>query len=191
MGDKGLDAGNVAFADHLKIVKTALERLAAELNAAQTDYTVRIHTPEIDETGMITDPVFGMIDTAELAILDLSASSSSVMYELASLHALGIPTIPIGMQSKDGDSLPFYLRHVYATIVESFDERTLYDALRQKVANVVGRGRFGALSENPITNYYGLPLVDASASTTGNWLFPQFCSPRYQISGRHFFGSGS
>jgi hypothetical protein len=167
MGGRKKDPASLAFSKHIGRLKEAIDRISDELNIEQSQWTVRSDTPVLDDTGMIEQRVFGIIDRAELGIMDISADSPSVMYELAMLHALGIPTIPISFRGNDGKRVvPFYLRGTYQAVVESFEVEELYQILRPMVRNVVFGGASGSdPNMNPMTAYYGLPLVDISAST--------------------------
>lgn len=167
MGGQALDPAGLPFAQHLGNMRLALDRVADEINQEQSAYTVRIQTPELDDAGMITSRVFGLLDTAELGVMDVSAGSPSVMYELAMLHALGIPTIPVVFRDADGRrNVPFYLKDSYQAVVDSFDVDALYERLAPMVRMVVRGGDAGAdPTMNPMTAYYTLPMVDISAST--------------------------
>lgn len=167
MGGARRDPAGLLFADHIGNMAAALRRIADEINQEQSALLVKVHTPELDDAGMITARVFGLIDTAELGVMDVSAGSPSVMYELAMLHALGVPTIPVVFRQADGARhVPYYLKDTYQAVVEGFDSDSLYAVLGAKVRNVITGSAAGAdPSQNPMTGYYGLPLVDISAST--------------------------
>jgi len=167
MGGRKKDPGGLSFSKHIGNMKSAIDRIADELNAEQTQWTVRVDTPELDEAGMIEPRVFGLLDRAELGIMDISAGSPSVMYELAMLHSLGIPTIPISFREADGSrKVPFYLKGTYQAVVDSFEVDALFEQLAPIVRTVVVGGNLGSdPTMNPMTAFYGLPLVDISAST--------------------------
>lgn len=168
MGNKGLDAAGMPFSDHLPNLLTVLTRISRELEAADPSLSIRLHTPMLeDESGTITSRIFGMIDGAELGIMDISAGSPSVMYELAMLHALGTPTIPVMLRAPDGSAkLPFYLKDTYAAYVADYSESSLYEVLRDKVRTAITGGGGGAdPAMNPMTGFYGISLVDVSATT--------------------------
>lgn len=163
MGGRQKDPEGLLFSHHIGNLKRSLLRIADELNRDQSEVTVRVYTPELDDAGMITSRVFGLLDTAELGIMDVSAGSASVMYELAMLHALGTPTIPVLFSNSKS---PYYLKETYQARVDSFEEGHLYEKLRAMVRTVVVGGGLGSdPAMNPMTTYYGLPMVDISAST--------------------------
>ena len=167
MGGTQQDAYGLPFADHIKRLKAAVERAANEITQENGAPNIKIYTPELDDSGMITSRVFGILDTAELGIMDVSAGSPSVMYELAMLHALGIPTIPVVMPDKDGSpQSSFYLQGTYQAVVKSFEEEVLFAKLMPMLKTVIFGDDAGMNpAANPMSEYYGLPLVEASAST--------------------------
>lgn len=152
---------------HIGNIKKAVERITKEIEDQRDDLLFQINTPEVNETGEITQRIFGMIDTADLGIIDISANSPSVMYELAMLHALGIPTIPIQLRDGNGElKNPYYLRGTYTAGVNTFEVDALYDELKEKIQNVTTGESLGSdYSNNPMTEYYGLHMIDVSAST--------------------------
>ena len=167
MGGTQQDVHGLPFADHIQRLKAAVERAATEIVQENGAPNIKIYTPELDDSGMITSRVFGILDTAELGIMDVSAGSPSVMYELAMLHALGIPTIPVVMPDKDGSpQSSFYLQGTYQAVVESFEEEVLFAKLMPMIKAVIFGDDAGMNpAANPMSEYYGLPLVEASAST--------------------------
>lgn len=167
MGNSEPDGAGLPYSDHLKNIWSALNRIRVEIEATDPSIHIRLNQPELDETGMITNRVFGMIDGAELAIMDVSAGSPSVMYELAMLHALGTPCIPVMLKVADGKAkVPFYLKDTRMAQVSAFTEQALYKALGDKVRTAIKGGGPGAdPSRNPMTDFYDLPLVDISATT--------------------------
>lgn len=169
MGDPSYDGARVRFNDHIKNIKEAAEQCFKDLQGEFPAVNVVLHTPDVDEFGSIPDTVFNMISFAELGILDLSANSPSVMYELTLMHALGIPIIPVHLRGKVKErngKLPFYLQHEYCLIVDNYRIPTLVEGLRAKIrAGLQLKILGGEGNNNPLTRYFGVPLVDASAST--------------------------
>lgn len=168
MGNDNLDAAGESFSSHLPNLTNVLKRIKDEIEETDKTINIRIQTPEVDESGMITNRIFGMIDGAELAIMDVSAGSAGVMYELAMLHALGTPTIPVVLRDTEGKrKTPFYLKDSYCAVVSNFGEGVLYERLSSMVRTAVyGGGGPGANpAMNPMTAFYDMALVDASATT--------------------------
>lgn len=167
MGGDKTDPNGLPFSEHIGNLEQAIAKIAEEINQEQRIWHIRSDTPELDEAGMIEPRVFGLLDRAELGVMDVSAGSPSVMYELAMLHSLGVPTIPVAIRVPEQPlRVPFYLRGTYMADVDSFGAEVLYDRLGPMIRAVVMGGVPGANpAMNPMTAYYGLPLVDISAST--------------------------
>lgn len=102
MGNDKLDAAGDSYHTHIPNIVSALERIRDEIASSASSIYIRILHPNYKGSGMINDNVFSMINDAELAIMDVSAGSPNVMYELAMLHALGTPTIPVLLGDANG-----------------------------------------------------------------------------------------
>jgi hypothetical protein len=166
MGDSADDGAGVPFGDHIGNICAAIETLRPELEAESTEWRIEVHNPEVKELGLISSTVFRMISYAELGILDLSKNSPSVMYELTLMHALGIPTLPVMLRGQhDPADLPFYLTQQYCVFVENFRVETLVEALRPNLRSFLTGTIFALKASNPLTDHFGVPLVDASATT--------------------------
>ena len=102
-----------------RATRMVLNRLGQELGAAMPECMV------IEPPNYVTDipeAVFSHIMHCDLAIADISTGSPNVLYELALLHANGVPVILIGEP-------PFYLTQMVGLIVEDFQSETLFAAL--------------------------------------------------------------
>lgn len=169
MGNKSFDGSRVRFSDHISNLKLAVSKCWEVIEQDYPEFSLAIHHPEIDEFGSIPETVFNMISFAELGLLDLSAETPSVMYELTLMHALGIPVVPIHLKKRvkqKNGKLPFYLQHEYCLIVSDFKVETLVDALMPKLHAALSLEILGAdRKNNPLTRFFGIPLIDASAST--------------------------
>ena len=155
-----------------RAIKNALDALLkdgglapAALKAQDDWWTVRI-PEELDGAG-IAAGVFAEIDAADLIVLNITPKdeaaanfSPNVFYELGFLHALGVPYLLV---RREGTSVPFYLADSRIHTVQDFTEDSLKAALREplrKFINDLGTD----FSGNPITDFYGLPVVDISAA---------------------------
>jgi len=172
MGDKSDDGAGVSFDQHLSNLAKATHAIAKKIHSEHSRFNIRVLNPDVQDVGTISERVFSMIDRAELGLVDVSAASQSVMYEVAFLHALGTPVIPITIKPKKPDDTQhvrkpsFYLKQEYIAVVSDFKVETLTKALEPKIRSVLGLDSvFPNQASNPITNYYGLPLMDVSATT--------------------------
>ena len=168
MGKSQDDGAGVPLDRHIGNIALAIGRLKDDLEAKFENVRIEVLNPEVPAFGPIPERVFTMISYAELGILDLSQHSPSVMYELALMHALGIPTLPVLLPSTvdKAQQLPFYLTQDYSAFVDNFEVETLGAALGPRIElAIAGNGLDPQTWSNPLTNYYGIPLVDASATT--------------------------
>lgn len=167
MGDRTNDGSGVLFSNHIPNIRKAVENCKQTLEAEFKSFRIQIHTPEVQEFGSIDENIFNLIQFAELGILDVSANSPSVMYELTLMHALGIPIIPMHLKAKIVENkIPFYLTHDYSALVSNYRVKTLAKELLPKIRAAIQTDNLGAdHKNNPLTRYFGLPLIDASATT--------------------------
>lgn len=163
MADREGDAG-VPISQHLPNIARAL-RTCNDL-FAQRGVAVQFHPVSAHDfpTGDIPEFAFLSIDQADLAIVDISQRSPNVFYELSMLHALGRPTILIDNKATVGD-LPFYLRRTKVIGVDDFSVEQVAPALMETLSTYVSSGSFLAARSNPIEQFYGSALVDASAAS--------------------------
>jgi len=169
MGSGDDDGAGVSLQDHLLNMSNAVIQIANRINEEVDTQRITVLNPSVEEIGTIKDRVFEMIDRAELGIIDVSTGSPSAMYELTLLHALGIPVIPISLKKPKAPitiPLPFYLRPEYAVMLEDYSQASLEKALEPKIRVAIGLdASVSDHTTNPITNFYGLPLMDVSATT--------------------------
>lgn len=114
----------------------------------------------------ITEFVFTRIDDADLAVADITTRSPSVMYELAYFHALGTPIIVLDYNNVSAASTPFYLKGVNLLRVSDFDVDSLTSALNERFQKFFDPEDFQNFSTNPITSFYGAPLMEISGAAT-------------------------
>lgn len=123
-----------------------------------------IYSPT-DNGNDIEGYVFSQIDNSELAVADISGRSPSVMYELAYFHALGTPVILIDDLDNRGSSIPFYLRGIIV-VRSKFDIPSLVESLTERLNIFFNGHKRQDFTTNPITKFYGAPLVEISGATT-------------------------
>lgn len=130
-------------------------------------HTVKVHVPEGQAEQEIVGNILRLLDSADLVVLDLSQKNSksdraNVFYELALVHALGIPALLV---VKEGDQVPFYARTSTQYRVANFNLSTLADALRAPLREFLDlENRTTSFSNDRVSQYYGLPIVDISAA---------------------------
>lgn len=114
----------------------------------------------------ITEYVFTRIDDADLAVADITSRSPSVMYELAYFHALGTPIIVLDDSGRADDALPFYLKGTNVLRITAFDVESLTTALSERIHRFFDENEFQDFGANPITSFYGAPLMEISGAST-------------------------
>lgn len=171
MGNPRTDGAGLTFNDHMTNMAAAIERIIKEYNEQNPDgrYRPILLDPSREAIGTITDRVFSMIERSELGIFDCSNASPSAMYELTLMHALGKPVIPIAFREPavaEARTLSHYIKDDYSLLVNSFTKDALYEGLSGKIDLMLSGGdtTLNAAS-NAISKYYGLPLLDVSATT--------------------------
>lgn len=128
-------------------------------------FTVRV-PEELDSADIVTG-VFSEIDAADLIVLNITPKdqaagsfSPNVFYELGFLHALGIPYLLVRLE---GTPAPFYVSGSRIHTVADFGIESLKSAFREPLRKFLIDASTD-LSVNPITDFYGLPVVDISAA---------------------------
>lgn len=171
MGNTRSDGAGLTFDAHLPNIVAVIQRIISEYEAEQREdgYRLEILDPSREAVGQITDRVFSMIDRSELGVFDCSNAAPGAMYELTLMHALGKPVIPIAFsepQNNEARTLPHYLKDDYGILVGTFSQVELYEKLSEKFQLLLaGEDDTLNASMNAISRFYGLPLLDVSATT--------------------------
>lgn len=127
-----------------------------------------VHVPEGLRGQEIVQRVLRQLDTADLVIFNFTpkagraGNSANVFYELALVHALGIPTIMI---QAGRQRLPYYVVTTDVHQVKDFEPATLADALRKPLLDFLDTDNSqGNFTNDRVTRFYGLPIADISAA---------------------------
>jgi hypothetical protein len=117
---------------------------------------------DLHGSGNIPEEVFDAIDHSDLVIADLSGNRQAVTYELALAHALGIETILVS----DSGKINFYLNQfrIIQNIDFSADAISSHE-LAAGIDNWIDKRNKLFDSNNPLKNFYGVPLPDISAAS--------------------------
>lgn len=113
--------------------------------------------------------VLTWLDVADLVIVNLTplegpagkSPSSNAYYELGLVHALGLPVI---LLAQEGTDVPFYFRTSRYYEVADFTVPVLVEALRNPIQRFLVPANSNSFSDNRVTQFYGLPIVDISAA---------------------------
>ncbi len=152
------------FAGQTAAIKEGAEKALAAVKFPQP-FEVRI--PDTLAGSNIVQDVFHKIDTADLAIADISNRSPNVFYEIALFDTLGTPTIMLEKTAggKKLLPLPFYWQHSRVHQIAKFSPATIAKKLRDVFRNFVSGDDPLNLTANPITEFYDVPLIDLSAAS--------------------------
>ena len=158
---------------HCVTIKKALEKLLEKdefterlENCGYSSFTVT--APEHLQGNRIANEVFRVLDKADIVVLDLSARagtaapSPNVMYELALVHALGLPYV---LMSSTPDPSPFYVSHDRVRRVDYTDHAAIIATLQGPFAAYLDPDKSENFADNVVSSYYdNAALIDISAA---------------------------
>ncbi|AXI47839.1 hypothetical protein C1J03_18575 [Sulfitobacter sp. SK012] len=169
-----LDESGLSNATHIPNIAAATRRVLAQHTANGAPEWDVIIPP--NHTGDIPPHIFANIMHCDIAIADLSNASPNVFYELAILHANGIPVILLTERDTE-DKQPknvFYTVQSNLTVVDDYSEAAIERALitpagtgAQPVLEQLAFAQRNVHRSNPISNYFGGVHLINVASTTG------------------------
>lgn len=180
MSEGVFDEDTIELSEHIPNIARAVEVVYRQLTA-RNDLNlpdVQIHEPPDAPGDDIPRGVFSFIMHCDFAIADISTASPNVMYELAMLHANGVPVI---LLARDGDQV-FYLNQNNCLSLDNFKSETVEAALAGRSFDDTPRP--GPLEQlltvgqaktfwNPITKHFGgVHMINVAAATgvaTGNF----------------------
>ena len=168
-----MGAGTALEAQNCMRIKAALVALLE-----QPDFTERllkcgylsfsVMAPEHLQGNRIANEVFRVLDKADIVVLDLSARagtaapSPNVMYELALVHALGLPYV---LMSSTRDPSPFYVSHDRVRQVDYDDHAAIIATLQGPFAAYLDPDNREDFADNVVSGYYdGAAVIDISAA---------------------------
>lgn len=152
------------ISQHMRAIKQALDTVLPAC-VKPSELESNVFTPE-DGGSEIETYVFNRIDSADLAVADITARSPSVMYELAFFHALGTPVIILDYDDGAGGKVPFYLRGANILRVPDFEVETLEKAFEGRLRMFFDETDDQDFALNPLTRFYSAPLVEAAGAAT-------------------------
>ena len=165
--------GNSLGAQNCLMIKKALEILLAEpildenlKKAGFQQFTVT--APEQLQGNRIANEVFRQLDNADLVIIDMSSRSKTkqpspnVMYELALVHAMGLPFMLI---SSSVDPVPFYIAHDRIHHANYANVDDIRSELRQSFISFLDNNSNQNFADNVVSSFYdGAAVIDISAA---------------------------
>lgn len=168
-----MGAGTGGEEPHCVTIKKALEKLLEKPdfterleNCGYSSFTVT--APEHLQGNRIANEVFRVLDKADIVVLDLSARgntaapSPNVMYELALVHALGLPYV---LMSSTPDPSPFYVSHDRVRQVDYTDHAAIIATLQGPFSAYLEPDKSENFADNVVSSYYdNAALIDISAA---------------------------
>ena len=168
-----MGAGTALESQHCVLIKAALVALLK-----QPDFEERLSdcgyeffnvtAPEHLQGNRIANEVFRVLDKADIVVLDLSARagtaapSPNVMYELALVHALGLPYV---LMSSTPHPSPFYVSHDRVRQVDYADPKAIIATLQGPFAAYLDPNNREKFADNVVSSYYdGAAVIDISAA---------------------------
>ena len=151
-------------------IRDALEALLTEdevqaLLDERAIVSTDIRVPEGQSQAEIVENVLSLLDTADLVVFNLTPKASNpdranVFYELGLVHALGIPSMAVVL---DSAAVPFYAWTMSQSRVPDFEVETLADALRAPLRDFLRR-EVSFVNDRVSQFYRNVPIVNISAA---------------------------
>jgi len=151
------DGQGIELATRTSVIKRGVEEIVRQKALSQA----HVKAPDDLRGSTIATDVFAQLDAADLVVADLSACSPNVLYELAFVDSLGLPTVLV---CDDDTDIPFYFRGLRVQKLPAITPETVAHALEDLiVAMATGSGEHDLFS-NPLRDFYRAAVVDISAA---------------------------
>ena len=157
-----------------QIILQAIESILASPDASEFLKAGQIkehfvHIPENFQDAEIIHGVLSKLDIADLAVVNISPreeengfSNSNVFYELGLIHALGIPTILIAINTTP---IQFYFNTSRIAFVDVMNFVEIEKKLKPLLIGFINPGNDDNYAFNRVMQFYdNLPIVDISAA---------------------------
>jgi hypothetical protein len=142
---------------------------------------LKVETPDSSLVGNIMNQVMKSCDRAPLVVADTTGNNPNVLYEMALLDAMGRACIPVkirgtaaagqdldiaagkgGAQPKD--TMPFDRAAYRYFELDRNHTAAAQERMKQAVAGALQIREKGELFENPLTDFFGVPLSSFSSA---------------------------
>jgi hypothetical protein len=139
-----------------------------------------VQTPDLNRPSNIMHQVIECCDRATLVIANTSGNNPNVLYEIAALDAMGRACIPVmivedneprasvvngGPQPQDQRMAFDRAAYRHFTIYRAAARRSETDrVLKETISNVLHIHEQGGIFDNPLTDFYGVPLSSFSSA---------------------------
>ena len=125
-----------------------------------------VSTPSFPKIGNVMDQVIQACDRAPLVVANLTGNNPNVLYEMAVLDAMGRACVPVKIGDDadvEKDKVPFD-RAAYRAFVIPREKKAAIAALTGPIEDVLTRHAKGIPYQNPLTDYFGVPLSAFSSA---------------------------
>lgn len=149
---------------HIDLLKWLAYEVIAKI-LEKEDFEV--FTPDVPAAGNIMHHIIRSCDRAQIVVADTTGNNPNVLYEMAVLDAMGRACIPIkilGVEKIEKDFMPFDRAQYRYFEIEPKDTKKAIKTLEPVINWALQAQQAGDLLENPLTDYFGVPLSSFSSS---------------------------
>ncbi|WP_048120580.1 STING domain-containing protein [Methanosarcina vacuolata] len=126
-----------------------------------------VFTPDVPEFGNIMHHIIRSCDRAQLVIADVTGNNPNVLYEMAIIDAMGRPCVPVKIRdvADNEKDLQLFDRAQYRHFeINARETEEAINKLGPVIHKVLQARQDGDLIENPMTDYFGIPLNSMSSA---------------------------
>jgi hypothetical protein len=140
-----------------------------------------VETPDSSLVGNIMNQVIKSCDRAPLVVADTTGNNPNVLYEMAILDAMGRACIPVKIRGTPAagqdldiaagmgrvqpkDTMPFDRAAYRYFELDRNDTAAAQEKMRQAIIGALQIRQKGDLFENPVTDFFGVPLSSFSSA---------------------------
>ena len=162
---------NPSKKENCLIIKEALESVLEKLTDSLLKASFRdfsVIAPEELKGNRIANEVFRQLDNADFVVIDMSSrgetkqSSPNVMYELALVHAMGLPFMLV---TSSTDPIPFYVGQDRVLPINYSNIEQLEDTLQKSLSSFLDIESNQNFTDNVVAEFYsGAAIIDISAA---------------------------
>jgi hypothetical protein len=149
---------------HIKLLKWLAHDVVAKILENEN---FEVFTPDVPESGNIMHHIIRSCDRAQLVVADITRNNPNVLYEMAIIDAMGRPCIPVkirDVEDNEKDLQPFDRAQYRHFEINAYETEESIKKLEPVIHRVLQARQDGDLIENPMTDYFGVPLNSMSSA---------------------------
>lgn len=149
---------------HIKLLKWLARDIVA--NILEKD-NFEVFTPDVTGCGNIMHHIIRSCDQAQLVVADITRNNPNVLYEMAVIDAMGRACVPIKIidaEENEEDLQPFDRAQYRHFKIKAYETEEAIKILEPVIHGVLQARQAGDLLENPLTDYFGVPLNSISSA---------------------------